>query len=119
MSRIRNTSDKLKQHLTEQTYLVEQLDKALAIEHLWHTVFDYGNAKSQWLSADEKRSRSDILRNPDTHFGETLMVTNGMGDVKKFPYHDVPQILGGGKNVASVEIPGPEPEVKKGTINEM
>ena len=29
--------------------------------------------------------------------GETLMVTNAMGDVKKFPYDDVPQCLGGAK----------------------
>ena len=87
--------------MTEQTYFVEQLDKALAIEHLWHTAFDYGDVKSQWLSNSVKRSHWDRARNPDAHLGETLMITNAMGDVKKFPYENVPRILGGGKEVSS------------------
>ena len=44
----------------------------------------------------------DQLRNPEAHFGETLLVTNGMGDTKKFPYEDVPQCLGGAKVLSSV-----------------
>jgi len=88
--------------MTEQTYLVEQLDKALAIEYLWNSVFDYGDVKSQWIPNPVRRSQFDQLRNPDAHFGETLLVTNAMGETKEFPYDDVPRILGGGKEVSSV-----------------
>ena len=98
----RNTTEKLQTLLTEQTHLVLLLDRSLAIKHLWRSVFDYGNVKSQWIPTGEKRSRMDQLRNPEAHFGETLLVTNGMGDTKKFPYEDVPQCLGGGKVLSSV-----------------
>jgi len=77
--------------------LVEELDKTLAIKHLWASAFDHGNAKSQWMPTGVKRSRFDRLRNPGLHFGESLLVTNGTGDTKKFPYEDVPNILGGGR----------------------
>ena len=98
----RNTTENLKRLMTEQTYLVEQLDKALAIEHLWHTAFDYGDVKSQWIPNPVKRSRLDQRLNPGAHVGETFIITNAMGDVKKFLYDDVPHILGGGKVVSGV-----------------
>ena len=92
-----NVTERLRSLHTEQTKLVEELDKALAIKHLWAAAFDHGNAKSQWIPTGGRRSHFDRLRNPDVHFGESLLVTNGMGDAKKFPYEDVPNILGGGR----------------------
>ena len=93
----RNTTEKLQRLLTEQTHLVLLLDRSLAIKHLWRSAFDYGDVKSQWIPNPVKRSRLDERLNPGEHVGETLMVTNAMGDVKKFPYDDVPQCLGGAK----------------------
>jgi hypothetical protein len=90
-------TERLRSLHTEQTKLVEELDKALAIKHLWAAAFDHGNAKSQWIPNAVKRSQFDQLLNPDVHFGESLLVTNGMGDAKKFPYDAVPNILGGGR----------------------
>ena len=93
----RNTTEKLQRLLTEQTHLVLLLDRSLAIKHLWHSAFDYGDVKSQWISG-----LSSAMRNPGAHLGETLIVTNGMGDTKKFAYEDVPQCLGGGKVLQTV-----------------
>ena len=93
----RNTTEKLQRLLTEQTHLVLLLDRSLAIKHLWRSAFDYGDVKSQWIPNAVERSQYDQLRNPGEHVGETLMVTNAMGDVKKFQYDDVPQCLGGAK----------------------
>jgi len=98
----RNTTEKLQRLLTEQTHLVLLLDRSLAIKHLWRSAFDYGNVKSQWIPAAVKRSKLDKWRNPGEHVGEDLIVTNAMGDVKEFPYEDVPQCLGGGKEYPTV-----------------
>ena len=98
----RNTTEKLQRLLTEQTHLVLLLDRSLAIRHLWRSAFDYGDVKSQWIPNAVKRSQFDQLLNPGEHVGETLLVTNGMQDVKKFPYDDVPQCLGGGKFLPTV-----------------
>ena len=98
----RNTTEKFQRLLTEQTHLVLLLDRSLAIRNLWRSAFDYGDVKSQWISNPVTRSQFDQLRNPGEHVGETLMVTNGMGDVKNFPYDDVPQCLGGAKVLPTV-----------------
>ena len=97
----RNTTEKLQRLLTEQTHLVLLLDRSLAIKHLWRSAFDYGDVKSQWISTGQ-RSKVDQLRNPGEHVGEELVVTNAMGDAKKFAYDDVPKCLGGGKEYPTV-----------------
>ena len=98
----RNTTEKLQRLLTEQTHLVLLLDRSLAIKHLWRSAFDYGDVKSQWIPSGLERSKLDQLRNPGEHVGEELVVTNAMGDVKKFFYDDVPKCLGGGKEYPTV-----------------
>jgi len=97
----RNTAEKLQQLLTEQLYTVSLLDKSLAIKHLWRTAFDYGDVKSRWMSNSVNGSR-DTSRDPNAHVGEMFIISNAMGDVKKFSYDDVPRCLGGGKEHPTV-----------------
>ena len=99
MSRTRNTTENLNRLLTEQTHLVLLFDRSLAIKDLWHSAFDYGNVKSQWIPNPVKRSQWDVLRNPEAHFGETFFITNGLGETKEFPYDAIPECLGGGKEI--------------------
>jgi hypothetical protein len=92
----RNTTEKLQRLLTEQTHLVLLLDRSLAIKHLWRSAFDYGDVKSEWIPTGGRQHPTE------PHKDETLMVTNAMGDIKKFPYDDVPQCLGGAKVLPTV-----------------
>ena len=99
----RNTSEKFAKLVSEETHLATLLDKSLAIRHLWRSAFDYGDVRSRWIpNSDHQQPRRDALRDSEAHRGESLIITNGMQDVKKFPYDDVPQCLGGGKFLPTV-----------------
>ena len=77
--------------------LRREMLRSMMITTLWPTVFDNGPAKSSWKDTrlPEQRSHYKKLGVP-FYEGHTFVLTDGVGEVREFPFEQVPEILGGG-----------------------
>jgi len=89
----------LLEHERAAADLRRELVRAMMITILWPKVFDNGPAKSSWKDTRPPEQRSHykkLVQGVPFHKGHTFVLTDGAGEVREFPFEQVPEILGGG-----------------------
>tara|TARA_E500000178_G_scaffold312011_1_gene328364 strand:- start:580 stop:924 length:345 start_codon:yes stop_codon:yes gene_type:complete len=85
----REAMAKLRENRHEYDRLLDLLDASFALQDLWPGVFNHGKCKTKWTRTPLKPRG----RNHSIQYKETLFITNGIGETRKFASDLVPTVI--------------------------
>lgn len=85
----REAMAKLRENRHEYDRLLDLLDASFALQDLWPGVFNHGKCKTKWTRIPLKPRG----RNHPIEYKETLHITDGKGETRKFAGDLVPTVI--------------------------